>query len=411
MNSFEKILFAPLIELEKDNFLFYMNSLKSNEKKDLLDTIFENKYAPIFFNYISKNDLTDSFSDEEIEKFRLHLEEIQIVNLSIIKEVLFLNDIFEKNNLHPVYLKGVALIGEFQDISLRPSNDIDILFSEEEAIRAFQILNKNGFHELNHIKRDDEYLINYSKKSHDLPTLFGDSNIMIDIHHRVTSPKDFNECPLTYQILNNKKSYSFYGSNIFKPEIEDLTLHLILHFSIQNYFEKSLRIFSDIKQIEKNYNIDWERIYSSNDNSLVKKTILLSLGLLNYKFEITNDFQKMKSKYKFLFPSDDILNFLYQKTIVKEKSKINLKTLASIGESDSFFTLIKSILERFYVENDNNSSSKNVDNPNKLFNFKKISTLFFRIRFYFFSVIKLIFNVGSISKDYQNIKKTKGWLK
>ena len=57
-------------------------------------------------------------------------------NLEIVKEVLHLDKIFKKYHLSPVFLKCVALMDEYEDLSLRPSYDIDILFKEEEIFKA-----------------------------------------------------------------------------------------------------------------------------------------------------------------------------------------------------------------------------------------------------------------------------------
>ena len=105
--------------------------------------------------------------------------------------------------------------------------------------------------------------------------------------------------------------FNFYGINIHKPKINYLLIHLILHFSIQNFFKNQIRIFFDIYQIEKNYNIDWSEVFSSINNLKIKKAILLSLGVLNYNHKLTNNFELIKNKYSEIFPKMKLLKRVF----------------------------------------------------------------------------------------------------
>ena len=311
MNSSENILLAPLYNLEFEDFKKSLSDISVQDRKKILKTIKSNKYSPLFLKYLSEKKMYDLFTKDEIDLFEAQNKRFQIQNLEIVKEVLIIDKIFKKNNLNPVYLKGIGLLNEFEDISLRPSYDIDILFSQEEAYEAYKLLKDNGYKEFRAIPKSENQLKDYAKKYHHFPELCRKANIIIEIHHRVTSPKDFDICPLSDQILKNKIMFNFYGINIHKPKINYLLIHLILHFSIQNFFKNQIRIFFDIYQIEKNYNIDWSEVFSSINNLKIKKAILLSLGVLNHNHKLTNNFELIKNKHSEIFPKMKLLKRVF----------------------------------------------------------------------------------------------------
>ena len=290
-------------------------------------------------------------------------------------------------------------------------NDIDILFKKEEVFVAFEILKNNGYKEYRSIQLSQSELIQYSKESHHLPELCRNTNIMIELHHRVTAIQDFEECPLSNIILNEKIPFNFYGIRIFKPNLNDLIAHLILHYSFQNFFNNSLRIFFDIYQIEKNYSIDWEKVIQSYDNNKLKKAILLTLGVLNQDFKLVRDFESLKNKFLNDFPSDEIIEICSNKTFDLDKKNIHPKTLLLIDGSNGFISIFKIIIKSILNTKKDAIHDKRINEKNhiKILYFSIIK-FFEKIIFYFSSVVNLITDRGKISKDYYNAKKIQKWI-
>ena len=75
--------------------------------------------------------------------------------MQVIDEIHEINRLFIKEGLTPIYLKGIALQKEYEDISLRPMVDVDILFKKEELLRAYEILHKKKF-----LSSDEEQYLN-----------------------------------------------------------------------------------------------------------------------------------------------------------------------------------------------------------------------------------------------------------
>ncbi len=411
MNSFEKLLFAPLKSFDKNVFSKNINNINFQERKNLLNTIILNKYSPIYLNYLNSKKINNLLTENEILLLQNQSQRFQIQNLEIIKEVLHIDKIFKKHNLSPVYLKGIALINEFEDISLRSQFDIDILFSEEEIYKAYKVLKDSGYSEYRTIKKSLNQLKDYSKTHHHLPELRRRTNIMIELHHRVTSSDDFKICPLTEKIFNNKESFDFFGAKIFKPSRNDLLVHLILHFSVQNLFCNTLRVFFDIDQIEKKYNVDWIKIYNSFENVKVKKAILLSLGIFNRNFSMTNNFVEIKDKFSENFPSDTIVDNCYNQAIKLNKTKIPIRTLSNIAKKKNFKSFLNEISSSTFLNKEDVIYKAKSSNSNILnINYAYLILFFKRINLYFFSVIKLIFRKGEVYDDYKKIQKIQNWI-
>ena len=83
-----------------------------------------------------------------------YLEEISELNKKrnndILKQIYFLSELFDDNNIEHVFLKGAALLIAKPNyaVSERMVGDIDILVSETNLIAAQQILIKEGFSEV-----------------------------------------------------------------------------------------------------------------------------------------------------------------------------------------------------------------------------------------------------------------------
>ena len=411
MNSVENILLAPLDNLTFEDFKKSLLEVSRQDRKRILKTINLNKYSSIFLKYLSEKKMYNLFTKDEISFLEIQRKRYQIQNLEIAKEVLNIDKIFKKNNLNPVYLKGVGLFHEFNDVSLRPSNDIDILFSEKEVYEAYNVLKKNGYEEFRTAPKSEEQLKNYAKKHHDLPELCRNTGIMIELHHRVTAPDDFDICPFKDQILKNKIMFNFYGINIYKPNINDLIIHLILHFSIQNFFKNQIRIFFDISQIEKNYNIDWNEIYSSVDNLKIKKAILLSLGVFNYNFEMTNNFEYIRDKYSEIFPDSDIINDCFKRVLRIDSSKFPIKRLQIISRTENYFDYLSAIFYRIFLSKDDMVTEKRFKKTNFLtLVFHPVINFIKRLNFYLIDSIKLILKKGKVFREYESVLKIEKWI-
>jgi len=351
MKIVQQILFSPLNNVNRESFISNYSSLKYRELKYLHEKILSDKLSPIFLDYFKTKKLLDIIDKKELSQIISQSKRFQIQNLQIVKEIIFLSNLFKKANLNPIFLKGSALINEYNDLSLRPMVDIDILFSRNEIFDAYKILKKNNFRELAYRSLTRKDLLIFSKNVHHLPGLIGDSNISIELHHRLTRINDFEKCPITESIFSNRKKINFFGENINIPSIEEVVIHQLVHFSLNANFNNQLRTFYDLKQIEKNYKIDWPKILSKNNNSKIKQTLSTSLAVINKNSFKTNRFDKLKNDFKEYFPEEKTVDFFYNKTIEVYKSNTSTYILEKIYiflkiiKSKNIFKLITKINE------------------------------------------------------------------
>ena len=315
MKRVYQILFSPLNNVNRESFISNYSSLKSREIKYLHDKILSDKLSPIFLEYFKEKKLLNIIDKKELNQIINQSKRFQLQNLKIVKEIIFLSKLFKKENLNPIFLKGSALINEYNELSFRPMVDIDILFNKDEIFDAYKILKKNNFKELAYKSLSNKDLLIFSKNVHHLPELIGDSNISIELHHRLTKMNDFKKCPITESIFTNIRKINFFGDSINIPSIEEVIIHQLVHFSLNANYNNQLRTFYDLKQIEENYKIDWFKIISKNNNLKIKQAISSSLAVININSFKTNNFDKLKNDLKEYFPDYKTVDFLYNKII------------------------------------------------------------------------------------------------
>ena len=324
MKKVHEILFSPLNNVDRDSFISNYKSLKFHDIKYFHEKILSDKLSSIFLEYFEKNNLIDVIDKEELNKIIYQSQRFQIQNLQISKEIVFLSKLFKKANLNPIFLKGSALLKEYNDLSLRSMVDIDILFNSDELIDAYSLLKNNNFKELRYKSLSKKDLLIYSKNVHHLPELIGDSNISIELHHRLTKINDFENCPITESIFSNFRKINFLNEEINIPSIDEVITHQLIHFSLNAKYTNQLRTFYDLKQIEKNHQINWLKIFSKNDNLKIKKTLSISLAVINRYSLITNSFNKLRNELIEYFPKDETVDYLVNETLkVHKNSKSN----------------------------------------------------------------------------------------
>tara|TARA_X000001036_G_scaffold335951_1_gene314867 strand:- start:3635 stop:4876 length:1242 start_codon:yes stop_codon:yes gene_type:complete len=412
MNLRESLLLSPINNLNPEQFKKNFKGLLPGDREFFFKKILYDKYAPIFLKYIINHKLQYLFNEEEITNLKNQSKRFQIQSLEIVKEIIYVDKIFKKNNLNPIYLKGASIMSEYPDISLRPVADIDILFNIDEVFDAYKILHEYDYRESSSIYHSRDKLVVDAKKKHHLPELCRNTNIMIELHHRVTTIYDFKNCPLSEKIIRNKRQISFYGRVINVPSIEYLITHQLIHFSINSKFNHLLRVFSDISEIEKKYEIDWNKIYSINKDKKIRRGISLGLEVLNFHFKLTNNFYELKNRYKDFFPSEDIILEAKKKTFrLKKKTSMHESYFYNLGKESGFIDFFKIILSKTFLSKDQIIAHYRILRPNylNLFYFQTLST-FSRFKNNIVVILSLFFKRGFMFEEFKRVEKIEKWL-
>lgn len=341
--------------------------LNSKEKNYFEKIILENKISAIFLKFISKNDLVDLFTNSFIENCTFQQNRFQLHSLEIIKEVHHINKVFTKEGLTPIYIKGIALQNEYEDISLRPLVDIDVLFKESEILRAYELLHHNNLlndKEKQHLNKNN--LSHFFKYQHHIEVKTK-NNISVELHHRVTksNEKKFINCPISSQFFDDFRSINYHGMEINIPSIENTIIHQLCHFSLNNDFYGLLRTLTDINKLIYSYEVNWKDIILKYESKKIRKALCLSLDIFHLnKIQIKN-FHKIKKKFPAYFPDKNILKEAQVKLYSGSNKKINGESLYSAIFGYGHDS-IKDILKRTFFPNKEALIYKfKIQNPNK----------------------------------------------
>ena len=289
------------------DFASSYKNLKNIDREYFHTIILENKIAPIFIKYTNNKDISDFICKAFYEKCKIQLKRYQLQSLQVINEIHEINGLFEKEGLTCIYLKGIAIQKDYEDISLRPMVDIDILFKKEDLLRAYEVLHKNNFLSLNQKKYLDKNNIDdFCRRFYHIHVITK-NNISIELHHRVTRPNDFKNCPISKSFFEDFKSIDYFHEKINIPSIKNIIIHSLCHFSINSSFKKLLRTLIDIKRISLNHKICWEEIILKYDNLKIRKSIALSLELIELNKGNIQDLDKLRILFKEYFPRKELV--------------------------------------------------------------------------------------------------------
>ena len=112
---------------------------------------------PALYANLKKADLIPLLP-EDLVAYMHHISQLNTErNDQIIKQCHDINDLFQNNDIEPVFLKGTGLLlGKEEMKHYRMLADIDILLPKDQNDQAYQLLQKNGY--------------STNKKSTDIPT-------------------------------------------------------------------------------------------------------------------------------------------------------------------------------------------------------------------------------------------------
>lgn len=350
-SSVNELILAPIHCLEPNKFRHKYSQLTDIEAIHVTNTILANKLAPLFLAYIRDNKLQNLFKSEQLNKIIFQAKRYSFHSLETVKEIYFLNKIFSKNDLKPLYLKGSALMHEYKNILLRPVVDIDILFKKDDLFFAYNLLEKHNFKQI-----DQNFPIEVTpnnkkilKETHHLPPLHRDTNIMIELHHRITLPKDFSICPLSDKFFEETKHIKFKKLDIQTLSNENLIIHQLIHFSLNTKFKMLLRTFADVKVLQESHEINWEEIFLKYKEEKIRRALSLALEVINFNTPITKNLPLLREQFSNFFPPRDLVVKAYLKSFRIEKPVMNENIMLELSKKPHSFATFKIIMKRIFL--------------------------------------------------------------
>ena len=278
----------------EDRLLLYCARTSVNEDityqiKEILDECLNWDYtvesstrhgiSPLLYWNLSKIDKGKDVPEEVMAKLKKLYYEKGARNRFLYDELSRVLKAFKDAGINAIVLKG-AFLAEviYQNISLRPMNDVDLLIKTGDLQKVKKELVQLMYHSPDYPDPTKWHAIHYTNQ---------DKNIRIDIHwniQRLSSPFQID----INKFWENAQTFKIAGVEtlIFAPE--DILQHLCLH--LDKHLVKigaiCLKWYCDIAEVIRHYGekINWKYLVQSSKNYRIEKPVYQHLYLTNKYF-------------------------------------------------------------------------------------------------------------------------------
>ena len=245
---------------------------------------------PTLYNRLLLKKELDTIPNE----LQLYLKEIYEINRNrneiLLNEINEINEIFYKNNIDFVFLKGAANIScnLYNDIGERMVGDIDLLVNKNDIQKSMKIVKDYGF---------QDNLESFGEGRH-LKRQISEKKIFAIEIHRYLLRKNINFIN-TDEILDKKIYYDRIpipnlnfqiNHNIYSHQINDFG-NVYLSYSYRNIYDTILLLKR--KNTFNEYNFKENKIKSNYF------MILGQLKVMNFKIIKFDNFDKLKFRFKY----------------------------------------------------------------------------------------------------------------
>lgn len=205
--------------------------------------------------------------DDVIASWRSSYRRSALRALEVRRTLIRVSRILDQANIPYAALKGSWLINNaYPHPALRPMRDIDLLVDFDDAIAAYELIQKSGYERA---PEDTRPLTYYLENTRDMPVLFeARTGIKLEIHFRVTDDHKTRSDPVfsNSQALLDKRtvaSADTFGLSYLNPTYG--LLHLIVHCAYDHQFNNGPLILHDIAYFVENTDVDWEQFWQLAD--------------------------------------------------------------------------------------------------------------------------------------------------
>lgn len=179
---------------------------------------------PALYGNLLRADLL-SYLPDELVNYMKHITDLNRErNKQIIAQAREINELFQNNNIAPIFLKGTGFLLQnlYDGISDRMVGDIDFLVSEADFKKAINLLKKEGYNEKTIL---DKTFVN----RHYTALIHPDKIAAVEVHHSMTSlpyHKRFNYNTVASSLLTSESTVVLSLENqllltIFNKQIND----------------------------------------------------------------------------------------------------------------------------------------------------------------------------------------------
>lgn len=191
-----------------------------------------------------------------------------------------------------VFLKGSALrISSYKFGFKRFTRDIDILVSAKDIHKAYVYMKELGFRYLDRNCSDSTSgSMSYARH---IPKMVNSQGIIIELHHRISDPKEFLECKFSEALLADYDVINFSGNRFKIPKKEHMYAHLLHHELSQKKENNIILLISDLKNLSCE-NIKYREISKFLNDLDVASDFIRQFDPLEIRLGIIADHSKSK---------------------------------------------------------------------------------------------------------------------
>tara|TARA_Y100001954_G_scaffold181514_1_gene193470 strand:- start:244 stop:1269 length:1026 start_codon:yes stop_codon:yes gene_type:complete len=309
---------------------------KINFKKinygDLIKLASGHLMIPALYVNLRDNKLLKKVNKEFKDYLKYIYDLNKVRNNNLIEELKILSNLFTKNKINHVFLKGSSHIvnGRFNDIGERMIGDIDVLVDKSDYNKSIIISKKHGYKSKSKFNFDEKH---YPRMIHS-KKIFA-----LEIHNRLLRKE--NELLNPLGLLNKKIKLE---SNIFVPSKNDSILHAVYNNQINDlgnlYSSINYRSIYDIVEYKSEIN----KLMKFKSSKYLKNFFLISnyMGITNTNIDlnILNRLYLLRFKAKIKYKIFNLLDNFLCGAIYNTKIRFN-----------NFFRFFKSSNYRLFILN------------------------------------------------------------
>ncbi len=275
--SKELNLMLALIKNDGDSIKILLDS--SINWYVFLEVVKQHRLYPIIYKKLNDG-LTKEIPEEILVQLRDLYQQNTFRMMKMSAEMERLSDCFQKQEIRCLFLKGPALAYHlYGNLSLRTSNDLDVLISLKDLKKADDLLLQRGY-ERDEYKRS--VLGDWKWKNHHVEYIHPDTLQKVELHWKL-HPGGAKE-PGFDQLWNRKQASTLTKKPVYILGTEDLYIFLMIHGARHGWFR--LRWLIDLVDLSKQIT-DWRMIKKMQRkyqiSHIVAQVDLLTEGLIGKK--------------------------------------------------------------------------------------------------------------------------------
>ena len=272
-------LLCSLISSERDpqDLNNQLRQFSPEEWELLIDLANKNGLTAILYKFFVQQDLTRYISKKQFEVLQEKTRITAVNNLILIHEAKQVLEVLHQSNIDVIGLKGLYLLDNiYDDISLRPMADLDLLLKKEDISKALSILTAIDYHPSTYFNLNTE---NIDIKH--VPPLIKNQKLYLELHWSIAE----GDWPFNVDVgglWQRAVPATIAGVSALALSTEDLLLHLCIHFTYQHQLKGNLRgLYDFLKVFETHqWEIDWETLFKTAKEWRVERIVALTFELL-----------------------------------------------------------------------------------------------------------------------------------